>query len=127
MKTEAWTSRKFGQGHPRRETVELEEPSDNEALVRIVATGICGTDVHASAGHFPTPEGVILGHEGGGVVEAVGKNGPSRFLTSVLTPSHARQARRPRRVLIPLLRGVQALQVGQAELVREGALTPRPG
>jgi len=74
MKTEAWTVRAHGQAAPERETVNLEEPSDNEALVRIVATGICGTDVHALHGAFPTPAGVILGHEGGGVVEAVGKN-----------------------------------------------------
>jgi len=80
MKTEAWTVRAHGQAVPERETVNLEEPGDNEALVRIVATGICGTDLHAMGGHFPTPAGVILGHEGGGVVEAVGKNGASLTL-----------------------------------------------
>jgi S-(hydroxymethyl)glutathione dehydrogenase/alcohol dehydrogenase len=55
------------------ETVEVDGPKAGEALVRIVATGVCHTDAFTLSGD--DPEGVfpcILGHEGGGVVEAVG-------------------------------------------------------
>jgi aryl-alcohol dehydrogenase len=54
------------------EEVELEGPRADEVLVRIVATGICHTDIHLKDslpdGMFPR----VFGHEGSGVVEAVG-------------------------------------------------------
>ncbi|CDG22661.1 putative alcohol dehydrogenase [Xenorhabdus poinarii G6] len=50
---------------------QLIEPTD--AIVRIVKTTICGTDLHILKGDVPTvDEGRILGHEGIGIVEAVG-------------------------------------------------------
>ena len=61
-------------GEPLRiETVDVEGPRDGEALVRIVATGVCHTDAYTLSGD--DPEGAfpaILGHEGGGIVEEVG-------------------------------------------------------
>ena len=52
--------------------VELDEPRADEVLVRIVATGLCHTDLTVPtmmpAEMFP----LVLGHEGAGVVEAVG-------------------------------------------------------
>lgn len=54
------------------ETLELEAPRDHEILVRVVATGVCHTDMVVRDGHLPTPQPVVLGHEGSGVVEAVG-------------------------------------------------------
>lgn len=54
------------------EEVELDEPRAGEALVRIVATGICHTDGLAQHGDLPFPTPGVLGHEGAGVVEAVG-------------------------------------------------------
>ncbi|RVV99731.1 NAD(P)-dependent alcohol dehydrogenase [Mesobaculum littorinae] len=54
------------------EEVELDEPRDNEILVRVVATGVCHTDMAVIAGQLPTPLPVVLGHEGAGVVEKVG-------------------------------------------------------
>ena len=53
--------------------VDVEPPRQGEVLVRIVATGVCHTDAFTLSG--ADPEGVfpaILGHEGGGVVEAIG-------------------------------------------------------
>jgi aryl-alcohol dehydrogenase len=41
-------------------------------LVRVVASGICQTDVHARDGYFPVPWPAVYGHEGTGVVERVG-------------------------------------------------------
>jgi aryl-alcohol dehydrogenase len=54
------------------ETLELESPRPHEVLVRVVATGVCHTDMVVRDGHLPTPFPVVLGHEGAGVVEAVG-------------------------------------------------------
>ncbi len=54
------------------EDIVLEEPRAHEVLVRIVATGICHSDVSVINGDLPLPTPIILGHEGSGVVEAVG-------------------------------------------------------
>ncbi len=54
------------------EAVELDEPRPNEVLVRMVATGLCHTDLSAQAGALPFPLPGVLGHEGAGVVEEVG-------------------------------------------------------
>jgi Zn-dependent alcohol dehydrogenase len=48
------------------------EPRAGEVKVRIVATGICHTDLSVLEGHLPGPRPIVLGHEGAGVVEAVG-------------------------------------------------------
>lgn len=54
------------------ETLDLEAPRDTEILVRVVATGVCHTDIVVRDGHLPTPHPVVLGHEGAGVVTKVG-------------------------------------------------------
>ena len=56
------------------EQVDVEGPKAGEVLVRIVATGVCHTDAFTLSG--ADPEGmfpVILGHEGGGIVEEIGE------------------------------------------------------
>jgi len=57
---------------PVLETLELGEPRAGELRVRIVATGICQTDLHAHHGAL-SPLPIVLGHEGAGIVEAVGE------------------------------------------------------
>lgn len=52
--------------------IELEEPLPGEVLVRMVAVGVCGTDLHSYKGEWQRPTPIVLGHEGAGVVEAVG-------------------------------------------------------
>jgi aryl-alcohol dehydrogenase len=52
--------------------LELDAPRSDEVLVRIVATGICQTDLHVSDQEYPVPLPAVLGHEGAGVVDAVG-------------------------------------------------------
>jgi S-(hydroxymethyl)glutathione dehydrogenase/alcohol dehydrogenase len=54
------------------EDVELDEPRANDVLVRMHAAGMCHSDDHAHTGDLPMPLPVIGGHEGAGVVEAVG-------------------------------------------------------
>jgi aryl-alcohol dehydrogenase len=53
--------------------LELDEPGPGEALVRIVATGICHTDEITRHGDLPMPFPAVLGHEGAGEVVAVGE------------------------------------------------------
>ncbi|MFF5013269.1 NAD(P)-dependent alcohol dehydrogenase [Streptomyces sp. NPDC001165] len=52
--------------------VELDAPGPHEALVRMVAAGLCHTDLGVASGALPFPLPGVLGHEGAGVVEAVG-------------------------------------------------------
>ncbi|TDQ53457.1 NAD(P)-dependent alcohol dehydrogenase [Actinorugispora endophytica] len=52
--------------------VVLDDPRPDEVVVRMVAGGVCGTDLGVQAGHIPFPLPGVLGHEGAGVVESVG-------------------------------------------------------
>jgi aryl-alcohol dehydrogenase len=52
--------------------VVLDAPRPGEVLVRVVAAGLCHTDLGVAAGALPFPLPGVLGHEGAGVVEAVG-------------------------------------------------------
>jgi len=54
------------------ETLELDEPHEREALVRIAAAGVCHSDLHLMKGDWPIPLPAVLGHEGSAVVEQVG-------------------------------------------------------
>jgi len=56
------------------ETVELDEPRADEIRVRIHAVGLCHTDLVARDGAMPFALPAVLGHEGAGVVEAVGSD-----------------------------------------------------
>lgn len=56
----------------RLETLDIEAPRAGEVLVRVVATGVCHTDMVMRDQDLPTPQPVVLGHEGAGVVERVG-------------------------------------------------------
>jgi aryl-alcohol dehydrogenase len=58
---------------PAIEDLELTGPGPGEVLVRIVATGVCHTDIKAAGAESALPRPVVLGHEGAGVVEAVGE------------------------------------------------------
>jgi len=55
------------------EEIDLQGPQQGEVLVRMVATGVCHTDMFTLSGD--DPEGIfptVLGHEGGGIVEEIG-------------------------------------------------------
>jgi aryl-alcohol dehydrogenase len=56
------------------ETLELDAPRPDELLVKIQAAGLCHTDVSTLEGPMPRPWPGVLGHEGVGVVEAVGSS-----------------------------------------------------
>ncbi len=76
MKVLAAVSRGTGAA-PTLEQLEQGEPRGGEMRIRLVATGICHTDLHEHPGrHSPLP--IVLGHEGAGVVDKLG-DGVSGF------------------------------------------------
>ncbi len=79
------------------QNVPKPEPIDGRVLVRIEACGLCHTDIHAAHGDWPIkpPLPLIPGHEGLGIVEALGPDAPSRRTEQ--TPEPQEQKCRPRR------------------------------
>lgn len=72
LKIQAAVLRKKG-GPLKIESLEMEGPREDEVLVRLVATGICRTDIDFCHDWDESEVPVVLGHEGAGVVELVGK------------------------------------------------------
>ncbi|MGW6423989.1 Zn-dependent alcohol dehydrogenase [Nocardia sp. NPDC055053] len=60
-------------GHIVLKDVDLAPPGPGEVRVRIAAAGVCHSDLHVTAGAWPVPRPLVLGHEGSGVVTAVGE------------------------------------------------------
>ena len=56
------------------ETVELDGPRPDEVRIRVAATGLCHSDYHVMSGDLGAPLPIVLGHEGAGIIEAVGSN-----------------------------------------------------
>jgi NDMA-dependent alcohol dehydrogenase len=54
------------------EEVELDPPKAGEVLVKMVATGVCHSDLHVYTGDLTRPFPVVLGHEGAGIVTELG-------------------------------------------------------
>lgn len=75
----------WGPNEPLKiEEIDVMPPKKGEVLVRIVASGVCHTDAFTLSGE--DPEGIfpsVLGHEGGGIVEAIGEG-----VTSVEVGDH---------------------------------------
>ena len=57
----------------RFEEVPRPTPKAGEAVIRVTATTICGTDVHIVKGEYPVREGLILGHEPVGIIDQLGE------------------------------------------------------
>ncbi|MDQ7988923.1 MAG: S-(hydroxymethyl)glutathione dehydrogenase/class III alcohol dehydrogenase [Candidatus Dactylopiibacterium sp.] len=85
----------FAAGEPLRIVeVDVEPPRAGEVRVRIVATGVCHTDAFTLSGD--DPEGIfpaILGHEGGGIVEAVGEGVTSLAVGDHVIPLYTAECR----------------------------------
>ncbi|HRP97089.1 MAG TPA: S-(hydroxymethyl)glutathione dehydrogenase/class III alcohol dehydrogenase [Rhodocyclaceae bacterium] len=74
--------------------VDVAPPKKGEVLVRIVATGVCHTDAYTLSGD--DPEGIfpaILGHEGGGIVEALGEGVSSLAVGDHVIPLYTAECR----------------------------------
>jgi len=62
-------------GRLKVEDVRLEPPRRGEVLVRVAAAGVCHSDLHLAEGHLGRERiPIVLGHEGAGIVEAVGED-----------------------------------------------------
>lgn len=55
------------------EEIELDPPKTGEVMIKMVATGVCHSDVHYYTGDVPRETPIILGHEGAGIVEQLGE------------------------------------------------------
>jgi alcohol dehydrogenase len=61
-----------GKGKIGLREVPRPSPGVGEALVKVTLTTICGTDVHILKGEYPVREGLVVGHEPVGIIEALG-------------------------------------------------------
>ncbi|MFX1251738.1 MAG: zinc-binding dehydrogenase [Promethearchaeota archaeon] len=61
------------------------KPSENQALIRVKACGICGTDIAIIQGHLTTPVPLILGHEFAGEVVSIGSEVPVSWIGKHVT------------------------------------------
>ena len=110
--------------------VELAEPKAGEALVRIVACGVCHTDLYTASGADPSGYApCVLGHEGAGVVEAIGPGvtslAPGDHVVTLFAPEcgecvHCRSPRTNRCVAIRDQQGLGYLPDGTTRLHRGG-------
>ena len=64
------------------EQVELCDPRADELLVEVAASGMCATDMHGRDAYYPTQFPKIFGHEGAGIVRAVGAS-PVKVATTL--------------------------------------------
>jgi S-(hydroxymethyl)glutathione dehydrogenase/alcohol dehydrogenase len=82
------------------EPVELQAPRQGEVLVKLAASGVCHSDLSVQRGLVPMPPPIIIGHEGAGVVEAVGpgvtsvQRGDHVVLTWLYSCGHCRDCSR---------------------------------
>jgi S-(hydroxymethyl)glutathione dehydrogenase/alcohol dehydrogenase len=129
MKMRAAVLEEFGQ--PLNVTeVELAEPKAGEVLVRLVACGVCHTDMYTASGVDPSGYApTVLGHEGGGVVEAVGEGvssvAPGDQVVTLFSPQcrECIHCRSPKTNLCIAIREQQNkgyLPDGTARLARDG-------
>jgi len=67
------------------EQVDMDKPRGREIVVRTIATGVCHSDLHVIEGisRYPTDRPFVLGHEGAGIVEAIGPD-----VTSIQVGDH---------------------------------------
>lgn len=80
-----------GKDDIRVETVPKPKAAAGEAVIRITATTICGTDLHIVRGEYPVQPGLIIGHEPVGVIEELGDGVTGykigdRVLVGAITP-----------------------------------------
>ena len=129
MRIRAAVLEEFGQPLTVQE-VELAEPKAGEALVRLAACGVCHTDLYTASGADPTGYApCVLGHEGAGVVEAVGPDvrfvRPRDHVITLFAPEcgeciHCRSPKTNRCVAIRDQQGLGYLPDGTTRLLRDG-------
>ena len=69
-----------GAGQPLAvETLALDPPGPGEVAVRMLASGVCHSDLHVVDGDWARPADIVLGHEGSALVTALGPGVVERF------------------------------------------------
>ncbi len=129
MKIHAAVLEGFGEPLEVQE-LDLAEPKGGEVLVRLVACGVCHTDLYTASGSDPSGYApTVLGHEGAGVVEAVGEGvtsvAPGDHVVTLFSPQcgECEHCRDPRTNLCLAIRDQQGLGFlpdGTARLSRDG-------
>jgi len=129
VKIRAAVLEEFGQPLVVQE-LDLAEPKAGEALVRLVACGVCHTDLYTASGADPSGYApCVLGHEGAGVVERVGEGvtsvTPGDHVVTLFAPEcgeciHCRSGRTNRCVAIRDQQGLGYLPDGTTRLFRDG-------
>ncbi len=143
MRVQAAVLRKSGQPVEIRE-VEVRDPGPGEVRVRMRAAGLCHSDLSVIDGTIPYPTPLVLGHEGAGVVEAVGagvrsvREGDAVILSTLSHcgrcpacesghPTLCRNAPSPKEVRPFLLDGEPAFQFANASVFAEATLVREEG
>jgi S-(hydroxymethyl)glutathione dehydrogenase / alcohol dehydrogenase len=113
------------------EELELEEPHAGEALIRLVACGVCHTDLYTASGADPSGYApTVLGHEGAGVVERIGEGvtsvAPGDHVVTLFSPqcrecAHCRDSRTNLCLAIREQQNQGLLPDGTTRLSRDGA------
>jgi S-(hydroxymethyl)glutathione dehydrogenase/alcohol dehydrogenase len=129
MRVRAAVLEEFGQPLAVQE-VELAEPKAGEVLVRLVACGVCHTDLYTASGADPTGYApCVLGHEGAGVVERVGEGvtlvAPGDHVVTLFAPEcgecmHCTNPRTNRCLAIREQQGLGYLPDGTVRFSRNG-------
>jgi S-(hydroxymethyl)glutathione dehydrogenase/alcohol dehydrogenase len=129
VKVRAAVLERFGEPLEVQE-IDLAEPNAGEVLVRLVACGVCHTDIYTASGADPSGYApTVLGHEGAGVVEAVGEGvesvAPGDHVVTLFSPQcrECVHCRDPRTNLCLAIREQQNqgyLPDGTARLSRDG-------
>ena len=129
MKIRAAVLEEFGEPLAVQD-VELTEPREGEALVRLTACGVCHTDLYTASGVDPSGYApTVLGHEGAGVVEAVGPGvtslEPGDHVVTLFSPQcrecvHCRDDRTNICLAIREQQGKGYLPDGSTRLQRDG-------
>ncbi|MCW2495294.1 NDMA-dependent alcohol dehydrogenase [Jatrophihabitans sp.] len=101
------------------EDVELGDPGNGEVLVKVMATGLCHSDDHAVTGDSPTVFPIIGGHEGAGIVEAIGPN-----VTHVAVGDHIVLAFNPPCGRCSYCAGGQSNFCAMSRMAADGSLAP---
>src|SRR5213592_3895865 len=105
--------------------LDLAEPEAGEVLVRLVACGVCHTDLYTASGADPSGYSpAVLGHEGAGVVEGVSSVAPGDHVVTLFSPQcrECEHCRDPRTNLCLAIREQQGqgfLPDGTARLSRD--------
>ena len=56
-----------------RDDIEVAPPGPGEVKIRVVASGVCHSDLSVLNGTIPLPTPIVLGHEGAGIIEEIGE------------------------------------------------------